>query len=55
MGESSPSYDSDSTAKHIDKIADANAINMHAFERIIEACRKDPRILASVDESLDCL
>ena len=28
---------------------------MHAFKRIIEAYRKDPKIVSSVDESLNCL
>ena len=54
MGESSPSYNSDSTVGDIDEIADADAIGMHAFERIVEACRKDPKIVPPVGESLDC-
>ena len=54
MGESSPSHDSDGTIEDLDKIADVGAINMHAFELIIEACRKDPKIVSSVGESLNC-
>ena len=55
MGEPSPSYDSNSTVGNIDKITDADAIGMHTFERIIEACRKDPTIVSSVGESLNYL
>ena len=55
MEELFPSYASNSTVKDIDKIADADAIGMHAFKRIIEACREDPKIVLSVSESLDCL
>ena len=55
MKESSPSYDSDNTVEDIDKIADTNTINIYAFERIIESCRKCPTIVVSVGEILDCL
>ena len=41
MGESSSSYNSNSAVEDIDKITDADAIDMHVFKRIIKACRKD--------------
>ena len=54
-GKSYPSYDSDSTIEDIDKITNMNAISMHAFKRIIEACSKDPKIVPSVGATLECL
>ena len=47
-GESSSSYNSDSTIEESEKIENTNSINMPAFERIIEACRQDPHIYSTI-------